>query len=417
MRICFVSRRMFPAISGMSTYAWNLVRHLRGMGHDLSVIAQYRGREHKNVYRDGPPQPIPGVTISGFEQIGEQSGGDFERDIYELRDAIVAEHRTSPFDVIHAQFAYPPGLAALLAAQQIERPVVLSVQGGDGHWFGLCCPYHAAVKRLILEYSDAVIVGTNSFALEIHENTGMDAPFLIIPGAVDPDLFRPASVEVREAFRASLGIAETETVVLYHGRIDWRKGLGELLDAFRKLLKEDRTRALLLISGVGPDEDRLHREIADGLSERCRYLGYVRYEDSPSVYNCADLFCSPTHGEGCPNTLLEAMGCGVPVLSTRVTGVLDLVEEEVNGILVDASNPDQLAREMERLEADLPLRRALAEQARKRVVSEFNWKHIAARLACVYGEVQSRPRASAHCPPLPPLDAVECRFRASPHLL
>ncbi len=82
MRICFVSRRFFPAISGMSVYALNLLRELVAAGHDVTMISQYRGDALGiRVYGGGPPPPVPGVRVIGLEQVGEQDGGDFETDV------------------------------------------------------------------------------------------------------------------------------------------------------------------------------------------------------------------------------------------------------------------------------------------------------------------------------------------------
>ena len=77
MRICFLSRRFFPAISGMSIYAVNLLRELVGAGHDVTMVSQYYGDpKRRAVYGGGPPPPVPGVRVVGLEALGEQDGGD-----------------------------------------------------------------------------------------------------------------------------------------------------------------------------------------------------------------------------------------------------------------------------------------------------------------------------------------------------
>src|SRR5688500_4688760 len=109
MRICFVSRRFPPAISGMSTYATNYSRALHRAGHDVTILAQYRGDALDNVYKDGPPAYLSEATVIGMQQFGEQVSGDFEQDIERLVGMIIQLHRRQAFDVLHAQFAYPPG--------------------------------------------------------------------------------------------------------------------------------------------------------------------------------------------------------------------------------------------------------------------------------------------------------------------
>lgn len=128
MRVCFVSRRYFPAISGMSVYAQNLLRELTQAGHDVTMISQYRGDEFgRAVYGGGPPPDVPGVRVIGLEQSGEQSSGDFERDIDVLVKTICAEHALAPFDVLHAQYGYPTGWAVMLAAKRLQLPSVVSI--------------------------------------------------------------------------------------------------------------------------------------------------------------------------------------------------------------------------------------------------------------------------------------------------
>jgi len=158
MRVCFISRRFFPAISGMSVYAINFLRELVKAGHDVTMISQYRGDPFgMSVYGGGPPPPVPGVRVIGLEALGEQAGGDFERDIDRMVETIVAEHARQPFDMLHAQYGYPNGWAALLASARLGVPNVVSIQGGDGHWVGSCCDTHFQALRRVLDHSNTTV--------------------------------------------------------------------------------------------------------------------------------------------------------------------------------------------------------------------------------------------------------------------
>ena len=127
MHLCFLSRRYFPTISGMSVYADNLVRQLVAQTHDVTMFSQYYGGATAKVYGGGPPPAIPGATVVGVESVHEQDGGDFESDIRTLIDRVAELHAEQPVDVVHAQYGYPTGLAGLLAARRIHRPHVLSI--------------------------------------------------------------------------------------------------------------------------------------------------------------------------------------------------------------------------------------------------------------------------------------------------
>ncbi|WP_188114153.1 glycosyltransferase family 4 protein [Streptomyces apricus] len=405
MRICFVSRRYWPAVSGMSAYAENLLRSLTAVGHEVVLVSQYRGdREGRAVYGGGPPPPerVPdGVRLVAVESLGEQAVGaglpaDFEADVAALSDTVAGLHAREPLDVLHAQYGYPPGLAVLDASDRLGVPAVVSIQGGDGHWVGTCCTTHRTAIRRVLRDTPALLIGSPSFRAEVAARHGVPAErFTVVPGATDTDRFRP--VPGRRP-----GTAGDPPVLLYHGRIDVRKGVLDLLEAVRLLLAEGR-RLRLLVSGTGPDLDRLKRRArrAD-LVDAVEVLGPTGYHDAPEVYRRGDVFVSPTWAEGFSNTILEAMASGLPVVSTDTVGVVDCVRDGVNGLLVPSRDPHALAGAVGRMVDDAPLRHRLAETALRQVAAQWSWPVAAARIGAVYDEVRAawptRPTTSGTAP-------------------
>lgn len=404
MRIGFVSRRFFPAISGMSVYALNLLNELVAAGHDVTMVSQYRGDEAgTRVYGGGPPPPVPGVKVVGLEALGEQDGGDFERDVATMVEAVVAEHEARPFDVLHAQYAYPTGLAVLEASRRLGVPNLVSIQGGDGHWVGTCCPTHKAAMLAVLGHAGALLIGSRSFADEVTENHGTPPErFTIVPGATDVGRFHPAGGRTP-------GDLADPPVLLYHGRVDARKGALELLDAVDELAAERPVR--LVVSGIGPDA----AAVAERAGPHAELTGYASYDDAPAVYRRGDVFASPTWSEGFSNTILEAMASGLPVVSTRAVGVVDCLRHEENALLVEPHDVAGLADALRRLLDDEPLRRRLAAAALAEVRERYSWPAVVRRIQAVYASlVGTAPDAdwSADAPVDP-----GCRFRSAPHLL
>ncbi len=407
VRICFVSRRYFPAISGMSVYAENLLHRLVAGGHDVTMISQYRGDAFgAAVYGGGPPPPVPGVRVIGREQRGEQDGGDFERDVEDLVATILDEHARSPFDVLHAQYGYPPGYAVLRASAQTGVPSVTSIQGGDGHWVGSCCATHDTAMRTVIEESGAVLIGGASFRDEVCERLDVDPRlFTIVPGAVDTERFVPAPRPASDS-----GIP----AVLYHGRVDRRKGALDFIEALRRIGARSPFRAI--VSGIGPDVDAVRRAIDDAaLAERVEMRGYVAYADAPGIYRGADIFASPTYGEGFSNTVLEAMACGLPIVSCRAVGVVDCLRNGDNALLVEPGDVDGLAAALLRLCTDVRLRVRLARTALEECRRTYSWFAVADRIVAVYHELILRGPAPAVT--LPEIAIEACRFRGTPHLL
>lgn len=400
----------------MSAYAENLLRHLVHAGHQVTMVSQYRGDPAgRAIYGGGPPPPerVPaGVDVVARESVGEQVVGhgdpaDFERDVTDLCDTVLALHRRTPFDILHAQYAYPTGYAALQAAVATQLPTVVSVQGGDGHWVGTCCATHRELVRAVFSGAGALLIGSESFAAEVCQRHDVDpGRFTVVPGATDTQRFSPD----REP-----GSLREPARLLYHGRIDIRKGVLDLLTALRLLLDTGRS-VRLVISGVGPDSQRLADEVrAAGLENNVDLRGYVGYHEAHVMYRHGDIFVSPTYAEGFSNTILEAMASGLPVISTDVVGVKDCIRSDDNGLLVPAAQPDALAAAIDRLLDDDVLRKRLAQSALAEVRRRWSWPVVAGQIISVYHRLLSGPLS----PPQlidPDID-FDCRFRAAPHLL
>ena len=406
MRVCFLSRRCFPTISGMSVYADNLIRQLAGRGHDVTMLGQYYGGAAAGVYGGGPPPPIDGAVVAGVESVGEQTSGDFEADIEVLAGEVERRHAARPFDLVHAQYGYPTGYAALVAARRLGLPCVVSIQGGDGHWVGECCGTHKTAMRLVCDHADALIIGSDSFAEEVHGRLGTDlSRFTVIPGAVDTERFRPA------AGREIGGLADPPRL-LYHGRVDCRKGVFELIEAYRRL-RDDGRRISLKISGIGPEYDGVAEAVADVAGAEA--TGHADYFAAPDVYRAADVFVSPTHAEGFSNTILEAMATALPIVSCRAVGVVDCLAHERDSLLAEVGDAADLARQIARLLDDAPLRRRLVETALKEARELYAWPTIAGRIEAVYDRVLASPRDDNFEEMAGEPDP--CRFRSEPHLL
>lgn len=410
MNICFVSRRFFPAISGMSVYAVNLLRELVAAGHQVTMISQYRGDEFgRRVYGGGPPPAVPGVRVIGLEQLGEQDGGDFERDVAAMVETIAAENARERFDVIHAQYGYPNGWAALLASRTTGVPNVVSVQGGDGHWVGSCCETHRQAMVSVLDHAGAVLIGCKSFADEVTGRLGTDpARFTIVPGAVDVSRFSPDPG--RRPGRPP--------ALLYHGRVDVRKGVLDLIESAR-LLRESGDEFSLAISGIGPDVDATAARIdALGLGDRVRMTGYVDYDDVPAVYRQAEIFVSPTYAEGFSNTILEAMASGLACVSCRSVGVVDCLRDDENGLLTEPGDAAGFADAVRGLLRDPARRDRLAQAGLTEARETYSWRTVGRRIMDVYATVANGLPDLAFSPDLPSAGSDDaCRFRAAPHLL
>jgi glycogen synthase len=422
MRICFISRRYFPAISGMSVYAQNYLTELVRQGHEVVMISQYRNDEAgTKIYGGGPPPAVEGVEVVGLESHGEQQvnrgqPADFEADLRAMVEAGLAHHRSKPFDIVHAQYGYPNGIAALEISRLTGIPNAVSIQGGDGHWVGLCCDTHQRAIRAVFDYANELIIGSTSFAEEVYEHHGTPLErFTIIPGAINEERFRPRENRL-------LGEIGTPPTLLYHGRVDRRKGVLELIESSEQLRAAGRD-FRLVISGIGPDlEPAKELTAAKSLGDLITFTGHVAYDDVPNVYRAADLFVSPTWSEGFSNTILEAMASGLPIVAARAVGVVDCLTDGKNALFHEVHDVAGLTRQITAMIDNAPLRHQLAENAIQEIRTKYRWPVIAEQILARLEHVRSHlpdDRWTASYDPTTTLAEADltCRYRQAPHLL
>jgi colanic acid/amylovoran biosynthesis glycosyltransferase len=200
----------------------------------------------------------------------------------------------------------------------------------------------------------------------------------VVPCGVDTRALQP---------RPSNGArAEGPVSVLSVGRLVPVKGQLVLLEAVAELVRAGRDVRLALVGG-GPMHDALAvaaRRL--GIEGRVELTGPLGHPAVVERIRRADVFCLPSFAEGVPVVLMEAMALGVPVLTTRVMGIPELVEDGVSGLLVAPGSRGELVAGLRRLIDDAPLRAALGEAARQRVEAEHDLDRSAAQLHALFAE-------------------------------
>jgi glycosyltransferase involved in cell wall biosynthesis/O-antigen ligase len=168
--------------------------------------------------------------------------------------------------------------------------------------------------------------------------------------------------------------------VICVGRLVPVKGQLLLLEAVAELAAEGHEIQLVLV-GDGPMRQQLERAARDlEIDDQVEITGALGHPEVVDRVSCADVFCLPSFAEGVPVALMEAMALGVPILTTRVMGIPELVEDEISGLLVAPGTKSELVTKLRRLIEDPLLREALGKAGRQRVESEFSLQHSATQL-------------------------------------
>jgi glycosyltransferase involved in cell wall biosynthesis len=227
------------------------------------------------------------------------------------------------------------------------------------------------------------VSGTVREHLHLDRNIPRDSIRVFYHG-VDTEAFRPVSEELRTAERRALGIPEGAIAAGTTTRLHPSKGHRYLVRALAQIA--DRVPNLwLLLANEGEEEASLRSEVdALGLGGRVLFIG--SRPDVRSFLCALDIFVIPSLSEGFPNSMLEAMATGRPVISTDVDGMGEMLAPEQDALVVPAADPDALAQQLQRLGRDEDLRSRLA-QASTRFAETLSIENTVERLTQLYHHV------------------------------
>jgi alpha-maltose-1-phosphate synthase len=211
----------------------------------------------------------------------------------------------------------------------------------------------------------------------------------VIPAGLDCENFKP--LERNEQVAKKLGIAEDSIRILFVGRLIAEKGILDLLNAFSKLLKKNLKVELVIVGSGTPKMQIQIRQLAANLKigDKVKFLGSIKYRHMPEMHNLADVFCLPsipskTWAEQFGYSMVEAMACGKPVVSTSSGSIPEVVKDRMTGILVKPNNPTELEIALEELVLNERERKIFGNNGRKWVLQSFEANMIASKLAAVY---------------------------------
>jgi glycosyltransferase involved in cell wall biosynthesis len=199
------------------------------------------------------------------------------------------------------------------------------------------------------------------------------------------DLTRLKQIEGKSQLRKELGIVDKKTII-YTGRLSPEKGVDFLIRSFSQL--NGGTDCQLIIVADGPGRENIIR-LLDQYQLSKSVILIPEVDEVARYLNAADLFVLPSRFEGLSNSLLEAMACGLPVISTRVGGSIDIIEDGINGLFVDIDNEEQLTRAMSKVFNDSLLAITLGGNARKTIEASYDLNKIADKYLELYKELGS----------------------------
>ncbi|MFW5868498.1 MAG: glycosyltransferase family 4 protein [Armatimonadota bacterium] len=374
MKVLQLAARMLS----LERFALPLMQRLRNDGFEVEAMGEFDGTEER--VRDagfGVHDWSAGHSFHPLRMIGARR---------QLREFLSSRQ----FDIVHSHCSFGGILGNDIATRHAGHLVY--TQHGFYVHEGLNPLMRAtwlSVEKRGLRPADHVICVSRA-EQELARTLGAGPPekFIHVPGAgirvADFQLGEEERLRRRRRTRASLDLAEDETVLLTVSRLTDDKGYEEMIDATRSL-RDDGHDFVLLAAGSGKDESTIRRAITEaGVEDTFRLLGWR--DDVGDLYCAADVFVFASHREGLPIAPLEAMASGLPVVLSDIPGCREEIEDGESGLLFPTGDAEGLAGCLAKLISEPEMRSRLAQAAAKRA-EVFDLENVLDRQLALYWEI------------------------------
>lgn len=360
------------------------------LSHRLRLAREAARRGLKVTIATGPGEQGQRIRDEGFDHVVfplQRRSLELRREAATVRSLTSLMRRLKP-SLVHL-VAAKPIMYGNIAAALAGSPPVLSAVAGLGYLY-LGDGLGRRALRVAYETTFRALVRPRALARVLVQNPD-DAALLLKRKMVRAEqlLCVTGSGVDLEQFAFKPEPQAQAIVVLMHSRMLWDKGVGELVEAARRLRARNVPSFVVRLAGepdphnpasIPPEQLRAWSE--EGVVE---WIG--RSADIPSELARCHIACLPSYREGAPLSLLEAAACGRPIVATDVPGCREAVRHELNGLLVPAREAEGLAHALERLIRDADLRRSFGACGRERAEREFSDAVVNERIVATYFEM------------------------------
>jgi glycosyltransferase involved in cell wall biosynthesis len=402
LRICIFTETYYPVVGGGETQAKLLAEELVANGHSALIVTR---RSDK--------------LLQKSEQYGEvrvyrlppSGGGQLKKWglLFSSLPMLVRLHRQ--YDLIFVSGFRIVGITAVLVSRLFSKKCILKAdsQGemsglffNDGlQKFGISptwLPFQLFLKirNKILAKADAFSAISSDIAKEF-SSSGIDPNRIrVIPNSVDTSRFLPATHERKMALRRKLGLSPEATIVIYTGRLVSYKGLPLLLCVWRDICQKHKDVFLLLVGtgglGIQNCEDELKSYTRENnLEQKVLFTGSV--QNVPDYLQAADIFAFPTEEDAFPSSLIEAMACALPVVTTPVGAIKSIVKDGQNGMVIQPGDHQQLLEALDRLIRETRAAAQLGQSGLETVQAHYSTEIVTKEYLSLFHHTMNAPVA------------------------
>lgn len=366
----------YPTFGGSGVVATELAKGLAQRDHKLHILSYAR-----------PARLDTFQTNISYHEVNINSYPLFEYPPYDLALAnqMAGMIEYEGIDVLHVHYAIPHATSAFLAKQILgdkarHIPIITTLHGTDITLVGSDASYKNVVDFSINQ-SDGVTAVSEYLKEETYNRFDIRKDIEVIPNFIDLERFKRSN---KGHFKKAI-CPEGEKVVVHVSNFREVKRVPEVVSVFDRILKND-IKAKLLLVGDGPDRQRAERRCRElKICDQVRFLG--KQEQVEEVLSIADLFLIPSGSETFGLAALEAMSCGVPVISSNIGGLPEVNIHGETGYLCDLDDVDCMAKYAVEILQDETHHNELSKKARQRA-ELFEMSKVVTQYEDYYKEVK-----------------------------
>jgi 1,4-alpha-glucan branching enzyme len=374
-------------IGGISAHVYNLSRNLAAHGVRVYVVTcDFPGAASH--------ETLDGVEVFRVDSYKNPSP-DFATWVYlmnvnmQKEAAALVRSLDGKIDIIHAH-DWLVATAAIGLKHVFRRPLFATIHSTEtGRRNGIHLDYERMIQETEawLTYEAWKVICCSDYMIS-HVQWAFGLPpdkLVMVPNGVDHETYSKYEKEDLGQFRSRFALPE-EKIVLFVGRLVYEKGVHVLVNAAQKVL--DRVNAKFIIVGNGYMKDQLSGLVKGmGLANKVIFTGFVDDDTLRRLQICANVSVVPSLFEPFGIVALEAMAARSPVVVSDIGGLSEIVEHDVSGVKVYASNPDSLAWGIIKVLTDDGYANSIRTNAYKKIQEKYDWNRIAQQTKTIYRNV------------------------------
>jgi len=359
MKIAIVVHYFPPKhIGGTEIASFNIAKYLVQKGHEVHVITWLDSDFPKNNMEEGfYIHRVFGKNIR------------FLTTIFYWFKIFICLKSIHP-DIIHVQ-NFGLGISAFFSKKFFRTPYLIYARGSENIFdrsFIL-----KKITKLVITNADKLLVLTKDMKKEL--KMIYNGEILVVPNGIELDRFKNLSKRKLQKIN--------KKTIIFVGRLYSVKGLIYLIEAMVIIQNEENNTNLLII-GIGPEKKSLEMMVKKlHLEHFVKFIGDIAYTEIPKYLVQADVFALPSVSEGFPNVILEAMAAGLPIVSTNIGGLSEIIHNEENGYLVEPKNSEQLAYKILEILKNPEIGHIMSLNNMEKV-KEYSWESVIESLENIY---------------------------------